>query len=142
MDIASVRILRMAVATGICMFVSQIVNWPLSFIAPVFTMFILALPMPAPKFSGGVKFALVFIVSIYAGLALLPLIIHYRVAGLKASNYRVWAYAAGCFRSSAAVVAIAERDQLNGVDFFLAAGHSFSGSVDDARTGRQTRRSS
>jgi len=81
-DIASVRILRMAVATGICMFVSQIFNWPMSFIAPVFTMFILALPLPAPKFSGGVKFALVFIVSLYAGLALLPLIIHYPVAGL------------------------------------------------------------
>jgi len=54
----------------------------MSFIAPVFTMFILALPLPAPKFSGGVKFALVFIVSLYAGLALLPLIIHYPVAGL------------------------------------------------------------
>ena len=82
MDIASIRILRMAAATGICMFVSQIVNWPMSFIAPVFTMFILALPLPAPKLSGGVKFALVFIVSIYAGLLLLPLIIYYRVAGL------------------------------------------------------------
>lgn len=82
MDIASVRILRMAFATGICMFVSQVGAWPLSFIAPVFTMFILALPMPAMKLSGGIKFVLVFIVSIYSALLLLPVIVHYRVAGL------------------------------------------------------------
>lgn len=82
MDIASVRILRMAFATGICMFVSQVGAWPLSFIAPVFTMFILALPMPAMKLSGGIKFVLVSIVSIYGTLLLLPVIVHYRVAGV------------------------------------------------------------
>ena len=72
----------MSFATGICMFVSQAANWPMSFIAPIFTMFILALPMPALKLAGGIKFALVFIVSIYAALLLLPMIVHYRVAGL------------------------------------------------------------
>lgn len=82
MDIASVRILRMALATGLCMFVSQVANWQLSFIAPVFTMFILALPLPVLKLSSGIKFALVFIVSIYATLLLLPFIVYYRLAGL------------------------------------------------------------
>ena len=43
MDIANIRILRMALATALSMLFSQIVNWPMSFIAPVFTMFILAL---------------------------------------------------------------------------------------------------
>ena len=82
MDIASVRILRMAFATGLCMFVSQVANWPLSFIAPVFTMFILALPLPALKLSGAIKFALVFVVSIYSALLLLPIMVNYRIAGL------------------------------------------------------------
>lgn len=82
MDIASIRILRMSFATGICMYVSQVFNWPLSFIAPIFTMFILALPMPALKLSGGIKFVLVFVVSIYAALLLLPVIVYYRMAGL------------------------------------------------------------
>ena len=82
MNIASVRILRMAFATGICMFVSQVGNWQLSFVAPVFTMFILALPLPALKIASAIKFILVFVLSIYAALLLLPVIVHYRMAGL------------------------------------------------------------
>ena len=82
MDIASVRILRMACATATCMFVSQVGNWPMSFIAPVFTMFILALPLPALKVASAIKFILVFVLSIYAALLLLPVIVHYNFAGL------------------------------------------------------------
>jgi hypothetical protein len=81
-NIANVRILRMAFATGICMFVSQVVNWQMSFIAPIFTMFILALPMPALSLSGGIKFVLVFVVAIYSALILLPVIVNYEMAGL------------------------------------------------------------
>jgi Protein of unknown function (DUF2955) len=81
-NIASVRILRMAVATGISMYVSQVGNWQMSFVAPIFTMFILALPLPVLKFSGGIKFALVFIGSIYATLLLLPVVIYYHLAGV------------------------------------------------------------
>jgi len=81
-NIASVRILRMALATGICMFVSQVGNWQLSFVAPVFTMFILALPLPALKLASAIKFILVFVLSIYAALLLLPVIIYYNFAGL------------------------------------------------------------
>jgi len=72
----------MAVATGISMYVSQVGNWPMSFIAPIFTMFILALPLPALKLSGGIKFALVFIGSIYAALLLLPIVVYYHIAGI------------------------------------------------------------
>ena len=82
MDIASVRILRLACATSACMFVSQVGNWQMSFIAPVFTMFILALPLPALKIAGAIKFILVFVLSIYAALLLLPVIVNYNLAGL------------------------------------------------------------
>ena len=82
MEIAHLRILRMACATSLCMFVSQVYSWPMSFIAPVFTMFILALPMPAMKLSGGIKFIIVFMASLYAALLLLPVVVHYKFAGL------------------------------------------------------------
>ena len=82
MNIASVRILRLALATALSMLFSQIINWPLSFIAPVFTMFILALPMPALSFKKGVMFVLVLVVCSYAGLALLPFILNQRMVGI------------------------------------------------------------
>jgi len=82
MSIASVRILRMALGTALSMLFSQIVNWPLSFVAPVLTMFILSLPMPALKLNAGIKFALVFIVAIHAGLVFLPFMLNQRMVGI------------------------------------------------------------
>jgi hypothetical protein len=72
----------MALATALSMWFSQIVNWPLSFIAPVFTMFILALPLPALSFTNGIKFVLVLVGCAYAGLALLPFILNQRMVGI------------------------------------------------------------
>ncbi|MGI9261411.1 MAG: DUF2955 domain-containing protein [Woeseiaceae bacterium] len=82
LDIASLRILRLALGTALSMWFSQIVNWPMSFIAPVFTMFILALPFPAPSFKGGIKFVVVLVVCAYAGLALLPFVLNQRWVGV------------------------------------------------------------
>ena len=82
MSIASVRILRLALGTALSMWFSQIINWPMSFIAPVFTMFILALPLPAPGFKGGIKFIVVFVACAYAGLALLPFVLNQRMVGI------------------------------------------------------------
>ena len=82
MDIASVRILRISLATALSMLFSQIVIWPLSFIAPIFTMFILALPLPALSFKNGVKLVLVLVVCAYAGLFLLPFILNQRMVGI------------------------------------------------------------
>ncbi len=82
MDIATVRILRMALATALSMWFSQAVNWPMSFIAPVFTMFILALPLPAMSFKNGIKFIIVLVGCAYAGLALLPFILNQRMVGI------------------------------------------------------------
>jgi len=48
----------MALGTALSMLFSQIVNWPMSFIAPVLTMFILSLPLPALKLDAGIKFIL------------------------------------------------------------------------------------
>jgi hypothetical protein len=82
LDIASVRILRLALGTALSMWFSQIVMWPMSFIAPVFTMFILALPLPVLSFSNGVKFVLVLAICAYAGLALLPFVLNQRAVGI------------------------------------------------------------
>ncbi len=82
MPIASVRILRMVLGTALCLFFSQIVNWPMSFVAAVFTMFILALPLPAMSLAGGLKFAIVFLVAVYGSLIFLPFVVHYPLAGL------------------------------------------------------------
>jgi len=82
MSIASVRILRMALGTALSMLFSQIVNWPMSFVAPVLTMFILSLPFPVPKLIAGIKFALVFVIAIHAGLIFLPFMLNQRMVGI------------------------------------------------------------
>ena len=82
MDIASVRIFRMATGTALCLLFSQVFAWPMSFIAPIFTLVILAVPIPALSLSAGIKFVLVFMVAMCAGLVLLPFMVHYRIAGL------------------------------------------------------------
>lgn len=82
MNIASVRILRLALGTALSMWFSQIVNWPMSFIAPVFTLLFLAMPIPALPFKAGIKLVLVLTVCAYAGLMLLPFILNQRMVGI------------------------------------------------------------
>jgi hypothetical protein len=72
----------MALGTALSMLFSQIVNWPMSFVAPVLTMFILALPLPALKLGSGIKFILVFVVAIHAGLVFLPFMLNQRMVGI------------------------------------------------------------
>ena len=81
-DIASRRILRLALGTALSMGFAQLVNWPLSFIAAVFTMFILAVPLPAPTLKSGMKFVLALVIPAYAGMLLLPFMMHTRWAGV------------------------------------------------------------
>ncbi len=82
MNIAHVRILRLATGTALSMWVSQAVAWDLSFIAPVLTMFILALPLPAPRLKQGVVFVAALLAPMVAGLVLLPFLHHARWAGI------------------------------------------------------------
>jgi hypothetical protein len=82
MEIAHVRILRLALGTGLSMWVSQAVAWDLSFIAPVMTLFILALPLPALSLKMGIKFLAAMTLSMYASLLLLPWLLDYPLVGL------------------------------------------------------------
>lgn len=72
MDIANVRILRLAFGTAVSLLFSQAVAWPMSFITPVITLFLLALPLPAPKLKMGIGLIVVLAASLYGGLLLLP----------------------------------------------------------------------
>lgn len=81
-DIASRRILRMAFGTALSLCFSQIAAWPLSFIAPIFTMLVLALPIPAPTLAGGVKFVAALLLPLIAGMSLLPFLAHARWVGI------------------------------------------------------------
>ena len=82
LDIASVRILRLAFGTAASLWFSQAVAWDLSFIAPVMTMFMLALPLPAPRLKGGIGLVLALLLSMLAGLALLPRILNQPMVGV------------------------------------------------------------
>ena len=82
MEIAHVRILRLALGTGLSLWVSQAVAWDLSFIAPVMTLFILALPLPALSLKMGIQFLAAMTLSMYASLLLLPWLLDYPLVGL------------------------------------------------------------
>ena len=82
MDLAHVRILRLAAGTAASMWFSQAVGWDMSFIAPVITLLILGLPFPAPKLKSGILFVAALTLSMYAGLLLLPSLLNYPLVGL------------------------------------------------------------
>lgn len=82
LEIASVRILRLALGTAACLCFSQAIAWNLSFIAPVMTMFILALPLPAPKFRMGIALIAALVLAFAAGLFILPRLLHQPMVGL------------------------------------------------------------
>lgn len=82
MDIRSLRILRLALGTGLAIWVSQAIAWPLSFIAPVIVTVLLSLPAPGLPPKQGIGLAVMAAVALYAGLALLPFIEHYRLVGV------------------------------------------------------------
>ena len=79
---AARRILRLALGTALCLWFCQAYSWPLSFIAPVLTMFILALPLPAPTLKKGILFVVALLAPMIAGLVLLPFLHHARWTGI------------------------------------------------------------
>lgn len=80
--VAGRRTLRLALGTALCLWFSQAYIWPLSFISPVMTLFILALPMPAPGLKQGIKFVVALIGPLFLGMTLLPFMEHARWAGI------------------------------------------------------------
>jgi hypothetical protein len=79
--VASRRILRLALGTALSLWFSQAAAWPLSFVCPILTMFILALPIPAPSLKTGIVFVVALVLPMLGGMALLPFLIHFRWAG-------------------------------------------------------------
>lgn len=82
-EIASRRILRLALGTALSLASSQIVAWPLSFLAPVFTLVLLATPLPAPTLKSSIKLVLALLLPLLLGaLVLLPFLEHMRPVGV------------------------------------------------------------
>lgn len=76
------RVLRLAFGTTLALWISQAFGWPLSFVAPILTLVILALPVSRP---GARFFGVLFVAltgSVYGSFILLPMLLHQRLAGL------------------------------------------------------------
>ncbi|MGI9326365.1 MAG: DUF2955 domain-containing protein [Pseudomonadales bacterium] len=80
-NLASRRTLRLALGTALSLWCSQAAPWTLSYLAPVITLFVLALPQSAPGIGGGIKLFLALVLSVWGGLALLPLLLLTPTAG-------------------------------------------------------------
>lgn len=81
-DLASTRILRLAFGTALSLWISQAMGWTMSFIAPVITMFLLALPLPKPKPKFFLLVVVALTVSVYGSFVFLPLLLHQELVGL------------------------------------------------------------
>jgi len=81
-SVASTRILRLALGTAVSLWISQAAAWDLSFIAPVVTMFLLALPLSQPKAKLFVVVVLALTIAVYGSFIFLPLLLHQRYVGL------------------------------------------------------------
>jgi len=82
LTIANTRVLRLAFGTALSLWISQAIGWSISYIAPIITMFLLAMPMarPKPKFFAIVVVAVV--VSVYGSFLFLPLLLHQKIVGV------------------------------------------------------------
>ena len=80
--VASRRTLRLGFGLGLSLLFSQVVNWDISFIAPIVTMFLLATPMPVPSLKQGIGVLLLLLLPIFAGMALIPFLYYARWAGV------------------------------------------------------------
>ena len=80
--IASRRILRLALGTALAIGVSQAVDWPISFIAPIITALLLSLPLPPPS----PRLTIIFLVflggTLLCSLLLLPYLYYAPAVGI------------------------------------------------------------
>ncbi|HNP37363.1 MAG TPA: DUF2955 domain-containing protein [Woeseiaceae bacterium] len=81
-QVASRRALRLAAGTALAMWVSGACGWTLSYIAPVLTLVILALPLSRPKPRFFLMIVAAVVVSVYGSFIFLPLLLYFRLAGL------------------------------------------------------------
>ena len=80
--VASRRILRLALGTAVSLWISQAVGWSLSYIAPIVTLFLLAMPVPKPQPKFFVVVVLAIVVSVYGSFVFLPLLLHQTLVGV------------------------------------------------------------
>jgi hypothetical protein len=81
--VAARRIIRLAFGTALALWVSQTMNWGLSFITPVLLSMLLALPLPALNFKQSLKFVLALAVPVWlATWLLLPLLTYQPAVGM------------------------------------------------------------
>jgi hypothetical protein len=80
--VAARRILRLSLGTALCLAFSQIVAWPLSFIAPALVIVVLSLPLPPQGFKKSLVFVMAMMAPMVAGMGLLPLLEHARSSGI------------------------------------------------------------
>jgi len=78
---ASTRVLRLAFGTALSLWISQAIGWSISYIAPVITMFLLAMPISRPKAKFFVVVVLAMLVSVYGSFLFLPLLLHQKAVG-------------------------------------------------------------
>jgi len=82
MDTSSRRILCLALGTSLCLLFSQVIDWPLSFLAPAVTIMLLGTHYPAPSFKEGLNIFLSLMGAMLVGHLLLPFLDHAPEAGL------------------------------------------------------------
>ena len=80
-SVASTRILRLAFGTAVSLWISQAVGWELSFLAPVVTMFLLAMPLSQPQPKLFIVVVLALTLGIYGSFVFLPLLLHQLLEG-------------------------------------------------------------
>jgi hypothetical protein len=81
LGIANTRVLRLAFGTALSLWISQAVGWSISYIAPVITMFLLAMPIARPKAKFFVVVVLAIVVSVYGSFLFLPLLLYQKAVG-------------------------------------------------------------
>ena len=79
--IANRRVLRLAFGTALSLWISQAVGWSISYIAPVITMFLLAMPIARPKAKFFVVVVSAVVISVYGSFLFLPLLLYQKAVG-------------------------------------------------------------
>ena len=74
--------MRLALGTTLSLVFSQLINWQLSFLAPILTMFLLAVPIRAFSLKQGIGFCIALLLPVCAGLVLIPFLDNARWAGV------------------------------------------------------------
>ena len=81
--VAARRIFRLAIVTAFAVWLSQTLNWSVSFITPVLLSMLLALPLPGLRLKQALIFVLALVIPIWATTwLLLPLLTHQPMVGI------------------------------------------------------------